>query len=89
MEDPNIRGGLCYGCHLDQYIPRWYREAEGYVRCETDGTRKACRRPRTGLSILDVPGGHRVGDLADRLTPGRLASMRAAEAAQGLTDLTG
>ncbi|KKL81307.1 hypothetical protein LCGC14_1996100 [marine sediment metagenome] len=44
---------ICYGCHLDGYIPRWYPAEEGYEFVEAFGHSNATDHPQTGVPILD------------------------------------
>jgi len=50
----NAPNGVCYGCHLDGYIPTWYPDAEKYAPAgfPCDHT-NATEHPRTGVPILD------------------------------------
>lgn len=45
--------GLCYGCHLDTYIPPDYQAREQYVWHETWRHHNATQRPDTGVPFLD------------------------------------
>ena len=68
--------GICYGCQLDDYIPRWYRKAEG-TDTNLDGIVVAVKSPMTGVEILDMPQPDRVCDLT--LTESEILYMRQLE----------
>lgn len=54
MPEIDIRAdGLCYGCHLDTYIPRDYQALERYVWDEVWGHDNATHRPQMGVAFLD------------------------------------
>ena len=63
--------GLCPGCQLATWLPRWYGKAEGYISPTYDRNgelviehRNAIRKPRTGRAILDCPSGSAISETA-------------------------
>lgn len=59
-ESPNHP--VCYACHLNGYIPKWYMKAErySYPNVRSGSLSVATRHPKTGKDILDCPSGQRI-----------------------------
>ena len=45
--------GLCFECHLNTYIPRWYTRAEKYLHIPVSPWLWASKRPSLGIGWLD------------------------------------
>jgi hypothetical protein len=50
-------GSVCYGCHLDTYVPVWYAWKEAYRWDPTWNHPNATRRPLLGVAFLDESAG--------------------------------
>lgn len=52
LEEP-WRNGVCYGCHLDTFIPADYTRKERYAYDPAFAQINATAHPLTGVEILD------------------------------------
>jgi len=70
-------GVVCYGCHLDGYIPEGYERSEAYRPDPLWGHANATRHPPLGVEFLDDRGGRRDGEaLMPTRRPNRLGKGR-------------
>ena len=82
------RLGICYGCHLDTWLPPWFEEREDYERVLVGvhtAMERARRLPRAGVPFLDA-GSSMPTEAAFRsvLTPEQVEAMVERENSVGL-----
>jgi len=64
IEEPRPGRRLCYGCHLDLWLPAGYQRREAYRWCPIDRVSRATGRPKTGREILDAPRPPEIAEIA-------------------------